>query len=165
MNPDMYKEMHLPLEFISFGIIEAKMYTHHGRNKTFIVKPTTRRWGNSVCYGALFLCDDYDFYSRILDAYNICSMSTLFRNHKNDLHHRIEDFITPIHFDSLEEFVSLRYKESEPILAQIYVGNTKHPKIINRIKYRHQVSYRINSGIDGKNFKRLFWEVNKVDTN
>lgn len=157
INPNLYKQMHIPLSLISYGITKGKMYTHHGdRHKTFITLPVNKVWGNDVIYGALFLCKDFDFYSRILDAYHVCSMTTMYRNHKLDLHHRGVVNVSPIHFDTLDDLARLRYREGNIINAETYLGNTQHPKISQRFK---NPSYRLLSGIHGEGFKQLFWEV------
>jgi hypothetical protein len=145
------------MEFIAFGLTEGKMYTHFRQNDTFVLKNTGKEWGNDVVYGALFLIHDFDFYARLLDANYTCSLSTLFKNHDLDLHHRLTTSITPIHFNTLDELARLQYREANKISAQMYFGNPKHPKIIQR--QHHTVSYRIVDGIDTLHFKTLFGEV------
>lgn len=158
-NPAYQKEMRLPLEFIAFGITEGRMYKHFRNQSNFVIPvDALKRWGNDVVYGGLFLCKDFDFYSRILDAYHVCSVSTLMKNHDMDIHHRIEVNVTPIFFDTIEELATLKYREGESIKAQTYMGNLKHPKISQRLD--KTVSYRIIDGIDAENFKKL-WEVIK----
>ena len=157
INPDLQREMKLPLTFIQFGIAEGKMYKHFGNRSTFICKDSNKRWGNNVVYGGIFLCNDFDFYSRILDAYHLCSMSTMLRNHNQDLHHRVEIDVTPIYFKTLDELARIKYKEGKGILALTYKGNTKHPKIIKRLI--NERSFRVIDGIDEQNYKKLFWEV------
>lgn len=159
-NPVMQKEMRLPLEFITFGTIQAKMYKHFRNQSNFTVPHgTSKRWGNDVVYGGLFLCKDFDFYARIFDAYNMCSKSILLKNHVKDIHHRVEVDVTPIYFRTLNDLSSLKYREGETITAQAYMGNTKHNKITQR--FDKTASYRIVDGIDVDNFKQLFWEVTR----
>ena len=165
-NPNFQKQMHLPLHFICFGIVEGKMYKYFNNKNNFIIatdyiNQPIKRWGNSVVYGGVFLCEDINFYIRILDAYHLCSLSTLLKNHDKDIFHRIKTQITPIHFKTLDELSRLKYTENnEKIEAQMYVANTNHPKINKRINDKKN-SYRIIDGIDTKNFKQLFWEVSK----
>lgn len=138
------------------------MYSTYGLKNTFIsTLDDITLIRNYVVYGALFLCKDFDFYSRILDAYHLCSLSTLLRNHQCDELHRVEAQITPIYFNTLDELQRLMYRESEDsILAQTYTANIKNPKIKHRMKTNFN-SHRITSGIDAVNFKKLFWEVEK----
>ena len=151
-NPSMQKQLNIPLEFIVFGIVKGRMYKHFRSNDSFIIPINThRRWGNSVIYGSVFLCKDFDFYSRILDAYQMCSMSTMLRNHNRDIHHRVEVNVTPIYFDSIDDLSRLKYKEGEEIQAQTYIGNINHPKIIKRINQKKN-SYRITDGIGTRTF-------------
>lgn len=157
-NPHQQREMHLPLEFITFGITEGRMYKHFRNQSNFIVpNDTLRHWGNEVIYGGLFLCKDFDFYAALFDAYHVCSLSRLSRNHNLDIHHRIEVDVKPIYFKTLDDLSRLKYKEGESVKAQTYMGNIKHNKISQRLN--KTVSYRITSGIDAENFKQLFWEV------
>lgn len=161
LNPLHYKKLNLPLEFIAFGITEGKMYKHFRNTGTFIMPVNnSKRWGNSVVYGGIFFCPDVDFYLRILDAYHLCSLSTLGKNHIRDLHHRIISHIIPIYFNTLEELSKLQYKEGDKLPTHTYVGNVKHPKIAKRM-YKPFVSYRIKDGIDVKHFKNLYKELNK----
>ena len=154
--------MHLPLEFISFGITEGKMFTHWRKKDTFVAEHNeelVKPHGNNVVYGGLFFCPDIQFYLPILDAYHVCSMSTLGKNHIKDYHHRKEKNIIPIYFNSLDELSRLKYREGKPIIAHTYVGNTHHPKIIPRIN-KYEISYRLVDGMEKENFKALFREVN-----
>jgi hypothetical protein len=159
-DPTHHKQLLLPFEFISFGITEGKMYKHFQNNGTFVTPINTlrRRWGNNVVYGSLFYCPDINFYLRVLDAYHICSLSTLKKNHINDIHHRIITNITPIYFNTLDELSRLKYKEGKPISAYMYLGNTIQPKLARRIKHPY-LSHRVIDGIDIKHFKNLYKEV------
>jgi len=160
-NPQVYRQINLPLEFISFGIAEGKMYTHFRKRGAFVVQHDDKiaiRWGNSVVYGGLFYCPDIWYYLRILDGYHICSKSSLGSNHVNDLHHRITVDVTPIRFDTLDELVHLKYREGEPVKAYFYVGNLHHPKILSRVVC-NKPSRRVADGIEAEHFKTLFREV------
>lgn len=157
-TPSLQKSLRLPLEFIAFGIAEGRMYKHFRNQSNFVIPvDSLKRWGNDVVYGGLFICKDFDFYANILDAYHVCSLSTMMRNHKRDIHHRVEVEVTTIHFQTLDELARLQYRESESIKAQMYMGNINHPKI--NLRLTKTVSYRIVSGIDTVNFKQLFGEV------
>lgn len=154
--------MNLPLEFIAFGITNGKMYHGHFNIDTFIsTTDSINMTRNSVVYGALFLCKDFDFYIRILDSYHLCSLSTLLRNHPCDELHRTNVSIRPIYFNTLDELQYLKYIESnDNIVAQTYIANIDHPKIKQRMDTSNN-THRITSGINADNFKKLFWEVIK----
>lgn len=157
-SPLVQRELRIPLQFISFAYIEAKMYKHF-RNESSFTLPmkTSRRWGNYNVYGALFHVEDFDFYIRLLDAYHTCSISALLTNHKNDIHHRVKTNATPIYFNTLDDMGRLKYREKEPILSHVYVGNQNHGKIKRRLN--STVSYRIIEGVDKKHFQELYKEV------
>lgn len=142
------------------------MYSFPFSKNTFIsINDNITLKGNRVVYGALFLCSDFDFYSRILDSYHLCSLSTLLRNHSCDELHRINTPVTPIYFNTLDELQRLMYKEADDtIVAQTYTANLTNPKIRNRMNTECN-SHRIISGIDALHFKKLFWEVSKCTNN
>lgn len=158
MNPVRQCELCIPLTFINFGIIKGKMYTHYRSNSTFVITNVEKSYGNEVVYGGLFLCKDFDYYSRILDAYHVCSMSTLFYNHIKDIHHREKVQVTTIKFNSLTDLAILKYQEITQVEAETYVGNLNHPNILKRILCTNH-TYRIADGIDVNNFKELHREV------
>jgi len=146
--------LNLPLEFISYGFVEAKLYKHFMNNGTFILS-YGKQWGNSVVYGAIFSLSDADFYIRLLDSYHQCSMSVLGRNHSRDVHHRISNTATPINFATIDDLERLKYRERSDIDVQFYTGNINHPKINQRLN--KTVSYRILNGVD-RHFTKLFQE-------
>jgi hypothetical protein len=150
--------MGLPLEFVTFAYMEGKMYRHWQNKGTFAASEGKNRWGNTIIYGALYLLRDFHFYIRTLDAYYLCSMSALHKNHVKDYMHRVTTQAIPISFQSVEQFQSLRYTEKEPQTVVAYLGNTKHPKINQRI-YAPSKKYRIVQGIDVPNFTQLLREV------
>lgn len=160
LNPGFQEQLKLPLEFMSYGISFAKMYYQFGKKDTFIIANDdipNKLWGNSVVYGAIFLLKDFDFYSRVLDGYHLCSQAVLGRNHVRDVQHRRITEIKPIFFNSIDELARLKYKESdEPIEAQCYFGNLQHPKILRRIMASVKYQHRILDGVDPQNFKELF---------
>lgn len=157
-SPNRQRDLRIPLEFICFGIAEGRMYSHFRNQSTFVVPNNAlRAWGNTVVYGGLFLCKDFFFYQRLLDAYHVCSLSTMMRNHEQDIHHRIITTITSIHFASLSDLASLKYREGQRVEAHMYIGNLNHPKIKQRLT--QNASYRIISGIDKEHFTQLFGEV------
>lgn len=158
LSPRVRHILRVPLEFISFAFVEGKLYNHVQNKGTFVVPNNGRRWGNDVVYGALFVCNDFHFYIRSLDAYFSCSKSALNRNHTYDLHHRVDTYSTPITFPDVESFCSLRYKEGQAIRTYAYVGNPTHPNIIKRTS-SHISKTRIIDGLDKHSFKELLREV------
>lgn len=158
LSPDVHNNMSIPLEFIAFGTVDAKMYSHFKSNSNFILPlGEDKLWGNTKVYGALFVCRDFDFYINILDAYHACSMDKLRRNHIKDLHHREIVEVTPIHFNTIDELSRLKYREGISIYATTYFGNINHPRIKRRLTKIKP--YRIVDGIDVQNYKKLFGRV------
>lgn len=155
-NPDWHRKMRIPLKFITFAYIKGKMFKGWMNQSTFVAHEK-HHWGNDVVYGGIFLLEDFDYYITILDAYNACSMSTLGKNHKFDLHHRINTTATPISFSTIDEFSRLMYEELEEIDVQTYLGNPTHLKTTKRLNAKN-ISYRIVDGLDKKHFIRLTQE-------
>lgn len=145
------ESLRIPMQFVCFAHIKGKMYRHYRNQGTFIL-PTEK---SVVSYGAIFYMVDFDYYSRILDAYHSCSLSGLGRNHTRDLHHRIETDVTPIRFSSIEQLERLMYEETEPTHVHAYVGNPNHPKINNRLG--RTVTYRVKHDVD-PHYKNLIRE-------
>lgn len=160
MNPEVFTSMQIPLEFIAFGMVDAKMYSQSYDDANFIVPlDANKKWGNSKVYGALYILKDVQFYLGILDAYHACSFDKLRRNHIMDIHHRHELDVTPIFYNSLDDLSRLKYREGTTITAVGYMGNTKHPRIERRIS--STMSRRVIDGIDPYNYKKQYMEVLK----
>jgi hypothetical protein len=164
LNPFIRKKMNIPLEFITFAIMEGVMYQQYRNTNTIVVRSSKQRWGNDVVYGAVFLLRDFHFYSRALDAYYLCSLSTLRKNHINDLNHRMVTSVTPITFHTIEELETLRYQEKETIKVSTYVGNTKHPKLTKRVHTPH-THYRLVDGVNKTAMQALLQEVLHGESN
>lgn len=147
--------LQIPLTFISFGYIDGKLYKY--KDTVMAIRNGTREWGNNKVYGALFTLDDYNFNIRFLDGMHVCSKSRIYINHDLDLFHRNEICVTPIVFNTLEEFVTLQYKELEGVLSYAFFGNVKQTKINNMLHNTN--SQRIKDGLDKNSFKKLYKEV------
>lgn len=161
LSPQVYKSMQLPFQFISFAFTEGKMYSHWLDTGIFLLPPGRDiPWGNSVVYGAIFLVEDYFFYSGLIDSYYACSKNKMSRNHIKDMHHRVEKEVTPITFNSISELNKLKYEEKTSLYMDTYIGNINHPKIKQRLNSSH--NYRIVNGIYEKGIKKLFREVANV---
>lgn len=163
MNPQIQiqRQLKLPLTFITFAITEAKMYRHKKSENTFLLQHANRSLARAIAYGAVFLLNDAYYYFRILDAYSLCSMTVLLRNHRKDTHHRERSLVVPIRFSSLEELSRLQYTESGGMEVEMYYGNPEHHLISERLNKTN--SYRISDGLDSKNFVRLYEEVNDAN--
>ena len=158
INPDMIRNLKLPMHFITFAYTEGKLYTHFRKDGTFLLPHgTTKAWGNRNVYGSIFQLDDFEFYIRVIDAYQRCSLSSLSRNHNNDIMHRLRVPCVPISFNTLDDLGRLRYSEREEHECYTYFGNPKHRKIRQRLV--RNPSYRLIDGVDKANFIKLYEEV------
>ena len=149
------EKLKLPLFFVQYARIEAKMYRY--RRTTFLIPHgKNKRWGNDFVYGALFLLDSADFYIRQLDSYYGCSRSLLKTNHKKDMYHREVVMATPIFFDSLHDLGVMKYREGNELQVHCYFGNVSHRAFKKRI--HSTTSRRVIEGIDKHSFKILYEE-------
>lgn len=155
------RETQLPLTFISYAFINAKMYHYYEhrygpiRSNLIAVEndAVSRRWGNDKVFGGIFLLDYFNVTIRDLDGLYSCSKSRINKNNRNDLMHRKVIETTPIQFKSLDELSRHKYKRLEIIKTHAYLGNPFHRWISHRIKMER---YRVIDGVDKKHFKMLF---------
>lgn len=153
-------ELRLPLVFINYALIEGKLYKYKSFPHLNVPLGYNKNRDNRVIYGALYLCKDFDFYSKQLDAFFSCSLSALGSNHRFDLSHRVESDVTLIEFETLDQLSRLMYEEKATIKAEIYTCNTNHPKIKRYISDTRNRT-RVKSGVDVIAFKQLFMEVSQ----
>src|SRR6185312_6557634 len=132
MDARVRNDMRLPLHFVTFAIIEARLYSNV-RNEGVVNVRLERKYHGEVTYGALFHLEDFHFHIRQLDAFHMCSLSALGRNHDLDTQHRITAEVTPITFPSIDALERLQYEEKKVTHAIAYIGNLKHPKLSRRI--------------------------------
>jgi|SRR6185312_9140433 len=156
MDARVRNDMRLPLHFVTFAIIEAQLYSNV-RNEGVVNVRQERKYKGNVAYGALFHLEDFHFHIRQLDAFHMCSLSALGRNHDLDTQHRIITDTTPIVFSSIDALERLQYEEKRVTKATAYIGNLKHPKLNRRI--RNTNSKRIKQNILVEPFLHLHREV------
>lgn len=154
LNPEKRNKLLLPLTFVTFAYIHAKMYSYRHNVISVRNHDVVRTWGNDIVYGGLYVLDNYEFYIRALDAYHSCSLSRIFSNHINDVQHREETRATPIVFSKFNDFVTLKYSEKDTIMCYTYFGNIQHEYIISRIKAKN--SYRITDGVSLDDFYKQY---------
>lgn len=168
-DPDHMKSLRLPAHFVEPAILKnAKMYKSHSHTnyeKVFVLRdlPEDSR-GNKVVYGSIFLCNYWEVYRNVLDAYYRCSMATLNRNHIKDFHHREEINVTPIKFNTLDDLVRLNYLEKQDVAVTAYLANPDHPRVIKKLKHRGNSNQRMKSNIH-LGFKKQYegWKKNEED--
>ena len=153
LDEEKQKLAKLPLEFVCFAYIDnAVMYEIEGRyvaiRKGEIA--TTKKY-NKV-YGALYILHSSERSIRTLDAVMMCSKAFIGSNHKYDVTHRINAQITPIHFDSVEEFLLMRYTEGDELDVITYLANQDNTMIrenvLNSVRNREVCGFDINNFIN-----------------
>ena len=122
---ELYK---LPINFICFAYLnKAKLYNLNG--KCYITKTNI----NNKVYGALYILDNSHQNIRILDAIMGCSRSITGKNHIKDMNWREKVTITPINFNSIEDFMKMRYNEKSDISVITYFANINNNYIKNKV--------------------------------
>lgn len=160
MDKTYRNKLMLPLHFISYGYINAKLYEYNEYYKhykrTVIAVPNDavkRKWGNDKVFGGIFLLDYYSVTIRTLDGLYGCSKARLGQNNRNDLMHRVSLPINTIEFNSLDELGRGIYVTKDTFIGEVYLGNIEHHLIRKRIETkRHRIIY----GIDTKHFKKMY---------
>ena len=154
LDENYQKKLRLPLEFISFAYIDnALMYDICGRYIAIEDNTLVSSKKYNRVYGALYILDNTEHYLRTLDASLICSRGLIGKNHKLDEFHRINRLATPIHFKTIEDFLKLKYNESEQISIITYLANTENEFI--KAKVNNSTKNRETCGFDVNNFINL----------
>lgn len=151
----LQEKYRVKLTYISTGILFGKMY-RNGKS-VFNDLNTTRATRNKVIYGTLFHVNYFSEHIKAIDAYHNCSKALIHRNHLFDEQHRVLAPITLINFKSTDDLKMLRYDEGNTLTAHIYIGNTAHQRIKNKI-YDPPKRYRIQSALHSATLTA--WEEN-----
>lgn len=152
-SPLAQKKLHLNLMPISPAMVFGKMYLNN--RKPFIVEKNGKHSGSRVVYGTLYSVNDFEHYSRVLDALHDCSLALIGRNHILDLQHRIKSDIILISFDNIEQFKNAKAVELGTVNVYIYVGNKLHPTINKKLTSTKH-SYRVKDNVAKEFYKQ--WE-------
>lgn len=153
ISPRKIKKLKLPLEFVAFGYVSGKLFSH--RRHAVLARMYGNPKGNSVVYGAIFLCKRFDYFSNVIDGMMGCSLSTLNINHRLDYSQRTIEKVVVIKFKNLHELATLQYKEVMALDVQVWYINPLH-KDYKTLTYPHR---RILDGIMAKDFCELYREV------
>lgn len=155
MKPNIQKLTHIPLNFLSYGYIRAKMYWFNDdkQRRYFVVPPVKKehsRQYNTYVFGGLYLMDDFEEHKGALYSFYNCSFG--FTNFLNPTDMYIPSVmgVVPVSFTSLEEFDNCKYERSDMINSLVMVGNQSNQiiqKSINKGRY-----YRHMRGIDAVSF-------------
>lgn len=158
MSPKRVRASGLPLTFISFGYTSGRILRKPQEPKETVLayKPARTAHHGDIAYGALFVLSDFEFHLQSLDALEH-STSTITSGVKEHYTTRSRATVTPIAFDTLEQFSRLLYTEKESVIAEVYYANPNHPKIINSIRRLKFTTVKHN--INAEAFKELYWEV------
>ena len=108
---------------------------------------------NNRVYGAMYILHNSEHYLRVLDAAMMCSKGLIGENHKLDTFHRIKEKVVPIHFKTVEEFLKMKYNESEELNVITYIANPQNSLIKSNVL--NTVRNREVSGLDVNNFINL----------
>lgn len=155
MNPNTQQLVRIPLHFLSYGYIRAKMYwLNDDKKRRYFAVPLTKqvhcREYNTYIFGALYLMTDYDEYKNALFSFYNSSLEYYNYIQDTDLYVPVICAVTPIEFSSLKDFDVCKYEKFDKLNAMTMMGNQFNDKVRKSIdKGRY---YRYNRGIDVPSF-------------
>lgn len=154
----------MKLKFIAYGFVKGTLFDYNQncqQKAGFMIEEGQRLTRNNhIVYGALFFCENFEFYGSILDGLNRCTYSILGMNHPNAMIYRKEIDVTILHFETLWDLAYLHYREGTQVKALAYFGNPNHNKLKNKV-YCKANDYKVADGIFARHFKQLFMEVSE----
>ena len=128
LDENKQKLYRLPLTFICFAYLEgAQMYSV--KDRPYITKAKKKY----RVYGAIYVLNNSHQNLKVLDAIMENSKGLIGKNHANDINWREKVLVTPIHFDTIEDFFKMRYNETDEIKAITYLVNTSNNYIKNNV--------------------------------
>jgi gamma-glutamylcyclotransferase (GGCT)/AIG2-like uncharacterized protein YtfP len=133
------------------AFIEGKLYD--GGRFPIVIKKNEGRKARApvIVHGALLTLEISEEGWKCLDAYEGCSKSTLLKNAPSDLYHRVIVKARTIHYDSIQQFIEMKYTTGEPVDCQVYLRNMKHEFISYRC-----TQLRRKNGIVWRNYFNVF---------
>lgn len=160
MTKSVQELTHIPIKFLSFGYIRAKMYWLNDTKKRryFATPPVSKfksRLYNTFIYGGVFVINDFPEYERSLYSYYNSSISFTGEIMQEDLYYPENYQITPITFNSIKEFENCTYKSLDTIEGLVMLGHLSNPKVKNSVTKNY---YRHNVGIDVPSFLTMLKE-------
>lgn len=162
LDEEKQKLAKLPLEFICFAYVE-NVVMYEIKEKYIAIKENTLKKTKKYnkVYGALYILHNSEHSIRTLDAVMTCSKAFIGSNHKYDIMHRENMKLIPIHFKSIEDFLTLRYNEGDELDAIMYLANP----INNVVKANvlSTVRNRVVCGLDINNFINLVLKEKSED--
>lgn len=145
----------IPIKFLSYGYIHAKMYfLNDGKKKRyFFIKANGR-----CVYGAIFVIDDYEAYKNAISAFysNTEEFTTI--PCPIDLYVKTTVEVTPITFNSIEDFERVNFNRAEPIECNSFCGKPTNKKVMHSID--KSAYYGVRNGVDAVSFLKLIKENN-----
>ena len=150
----------LPIKFLSYGYIRAKMYwVNDGkRRRYFCVAPEPKphvAHRNTHVYGGLFVINDFEEYQQAFYSYYNSSIPYTGNIMQEDLYVPSTFDATPIRFRTMEEFELCKYERLGSASALVFLGNKENEKIKHSLARKY---YRHTTGIDVPNFLQMIKE-------
>lgn len=119
------------------AFVEGKMYSNYNRTPIGIrLDDGKRRKAPHIMYGAVIEFEAPVNVWEKLDVYHSCSRAFIGQKAPYDLFIREEVVARPIHFDSMEDFLNLKFERGdEDIECYCYFGNTESELIQKYIRF------------------------------
>jgi hypothetical protein len=157
MTEDEQKKVRLDLEFIGYGVVNAKLYFFNDDKKKRLFINPVKGGSTELVYGGIFKLNDYAVNEHKLHSYYNSSVPFTGYSFLEDIFIPQTIEVKPILFTSLKEIELCTYQRLQGIECLCFVGNPQNKKVKNSIKRGRY--YRIRS-VDARSFIRLVGEKN-----
>ena len=158
MTTEERKLVNLKMEFISYGLIKAKLYFFNDDKRKRLFAIPVKGVSTKLIYGGIFLLKNYEEWQWKLHAYYNSLQPFTGHSFQEDLFVPTDVKAIPIKFKSLRDIEMNKYEKLSEIECQIFAGNPVNKKV------KHSVArgryYRINN-VDVKNFIKLIKETQR----
>ena len=145
--------LRLPIQFVSYGYTYGSMYfLNDGKKRRhFLIKGTRR-----CVYGAIYVIEDYEEFRSSLHSFYNSSATYTNQTLSSDLYVEDTAQVTPISFNSIQDFEIAKIQKGEPVECNLFCGNSFNTKVDKSIK--HGSYYKKSNGLDAVSFLQLIKE-------
>ena len=158
MLQDIQELTNIQMDFVSYGLIKGKLYWVNDTKKHRTTLLPINKNTVFCAFGAIFVINDFEEQRLRIESYYGSSLSIIGENIQSDLYKLEEVVITPIKFNSLQDFIDCKFEESDKISCLSFVANTENSIVKNSLSKRRYYSL---GNFDTDVFIKLIKERNK----
>lgn len=158
MTAEERKLVNLKMEFISYGLIKAKLYFFNDDKRKRLFAIPVKGVSTKLVYGGIFLLKNYEEWQYKLHAYYNSLQPFIGASFKEDLFIPMSVKAIPIKFKSLRDIEMNDYVKLPEVECEIFAGNPINEKVKRSVKRGRY--YRINN-VDVNSFIKMIKETQK----